>query len=156
MSRPMTQRMPSPDEAPPRFDDSLGYLVRDLYRAIIRMLTQRLADHGVQVASWYFLRVLWEEEGLTQRELAARVNTVEPAAVTALRSLEQAGHIRRERSPTDRRKTYVFLTDRGRALQTTLLPISREVNDAAAAALSQAERQLLEALLRRARSGMPD
>lgn len=150
-----------PNDVPPavpesvRFDESLGFLVRDLYRAMIRMLSQRLSEHGILVAGWYFLRVLWEQDGLTQRELAARVGTVEPTAVTALRVLEQQGYVTRVRNPADRRKSEVFLTDAGRALQATLLPISNEVNEAASAALTPAERQMLEALLRRARSGMP-
>jgi DNA-binding MarR family transcriptional regulator len=150
----LNESPPSPP-APTAFEETLGYLVRDLYRAIMRMLSQRLSEHGIHVSSWYFLRVLWEEDGLTQRELAARVGTVEPTAVTALRQLEQQGYVRRERHATDRRKSLVSLTESGRALQTVLMPISREVNEAAAAALSPAERQMLEALLRRARSGMP-
>jgi DNA-binding MarR family transcriptional regulator len=141
--------------APVPFEDTLGYLIRDYYRAIVRMLTQRLSEHGMHVSCWYFLRVLWEENGLTQRELAARVGTVEPTAVTALRQLEEQGYVRRERIAHDRRKTRVSLTESGRALEEVLLPISREVNDAACATLTQAERRMLEALLRRARSGLP-
>lgn len=140
---------------PVSFEDTLGFLVRDFYRAMIRMLTQRLSEHGIHVSSFYFLRVLWEEDGLTQRELAARVGTVEPTAVTALRQLEQQGYVRRERIASDRRKSRVSLTESGRALKEVLLPVSREVNEAAAATLTQAERQMLEALLRRARSGLP-
>jgi DNA-binding MarR family transcriptional regulator len=145
----------SPDQQPAAFDETLGFQVRDLHRAIMRMLSQRLSEHGMHVAGWYFLRVLWQQDGLTQRELAARVGTVEPTAVTALRALEQQGYIRRERNASDRRKSQVFLTDAGRALRETLLPISNEVNEAAAAALAPAERQILMGLLRRARSGMP-
>jgi DNA-binding MarR family transcriptional regulator len=141
--------------APVRFEETLGFLVRDFYRAIARMLTQRLSEHGIHVSCYYFLRVLWEEDGITQRELAARVGTVEPTAVTALRQLEQQGYVRRERTANDRRKSRVSLTESGRALKTRLLPISREVNEAAGAALTDAERQALESLLRRARSGLP-
>jgi hypothetical protein len=51
---------------------SLGYLVRDANRAFQRLLERRISPHGVTRGQWYFLRVLWEEDGLSQRELSAR------------------------------------------------------------------------------------
>ena len=49
---------------------SLGYLVRDANRAFQRLLERRISPHGVTRGQWYFLRVLWEEDGLSQRELS--------------------------------------------------------------------------------------
>ena len=56
---------------------SLGYLVRDANRAFQRLLERRISPHGVTRGQWYFLRVLWEEDGLSQRELSARVGMME-------------------------------------------------------------------------------
>lgn len=44
----------------------------------------------------YFLRVLWKEDGLTQREPARRVGIRKPTAVITLRGMEAAGHALRE------------------------------------------------------------
>ena len=82
---------------------SLGYLVRDANRAFQRLLERRISPHGVTRGQWYFLRVLWEEDGLSQRELSARVGMMEPTTVIALRGMEKAGLIRRVRSTDDRR-----------------------------------------------------
>ena len=49
---------------------SLGYLVRDANRAFQRLLERRISPHGVTRGQWYFLRVLWKEDGLSQRELS--------------------------------------------------------------------------------------
>ena len=76
-------------------EDSLGFQVRDLNRLMQRALAARLARHGVAPGAWYVLRVLWEEDGLTQRELAARIGMQEPTAVIALRGMEEAGWITR-------------------------------------------------------------
>src|SRR3954465_10604952 len=73
---------------------SLGYLIRDANRAFQRLLEKRIAPHGVTRGQWYFLRVLWEEDGISQRELSLRVGMMEPTTVIALRSMEKAGHIR--------------------------------------------------------------
>ncbi len=45
--------------------------------------------YGLKRGQWYFLRVLWTEDGLSQRELSARVGTMEPTTVIALRSMER-------------------------------------------------------------------
>ena len=111
---------------------SLGYLVRDANRAVQRLLERRISPHGVTRGQWYFLRVLWEEDGLSQRELSGRVGMMEPTTVIALRGMEKAGLIRRERSDDDRRITRVHLTPKARRLRDRLLQISQGVNDQAA------------------------
>ena len=73
-------------------------------RAFQRLLEKRIAAYGVKRGQWYFLRVLWTEDGLSQRELSARVGTMEPTTVIALRSMEKSGLIRRVRSADDKRK----------------------------------------------------
>ena len=84
--------------------ESSGYLVRDAHRAFQRLLEKRIAPHGVTRGQWYFLRVLWTEDGLSQRELSARVGMMEPTTVIALRSMEKSGLIRRVRSAEDKRR----------------------------------------------------
>jgi MarR family transcriptional regulator, organic hydroperoxide resistance regulator len=108
---------------------SLGYLIRDANRAFQRLLEKRITPHGVTRGQWYFLRVLWEEDGLSQRELSARVGMMEPTTVIALRGMEKAGLIRRIRGTKDRRVTRVHLTPKARRLRDRLLQISQGVND---------------------------
>ena len=52
---------------------------------------------------------------LSQRELSARVGTMEPTTVIALRSMEKSGLIRRVRSSDDKRRSQVWLTPEGAA-----------------------------------------
>ncbi|MBU8539613.1 MarR family winged helix-turn-helix transcriptional regulator [Falsiroseomonas tokyonensis] len=138
------------------FEDSLGYLVRDLNRRIQRSLQARIQPSGATLGAWYFLRVLWEEESLTQRELAQRIGMQEPTAVIALRGMEEAGWIIRDRSEEDRRKVHIRLTDAGRALRETLLPEAKAVIAQGLEGMSEAEVTTLLDLLRRARANLAD
>jgi hypothetical protein len=76
MSTPMLMRH-SPKTKPPRravaFPPRLssGYLVRDAHRAFQRLLERRIAVYGVTRGQWYFLRVLWTADGLSQNRSAA-------------------------------------------------------------------------------------
>jgi DNA-binding MarR family transcriptional regulator len=121
-------------EFPPH--ESAGYLVRDAHRAFQRLLEQRIAPYGVTRGQWYFLRVLWTEDGLSQRELSQRVGMMEPTTVIALQSMEKAGLVRRERSAEDKRKAQVWLTPKARRLKYRLLPVAREITMQARAGVS--------------------
>lgn len=107
---------------------SLGYLLRDTYRAFTKILQARISAHGVTIGQWYFLRALWDEDGLTQRELSQRVGMMEPTTVTALNGMERKGYVKRVRNTEDKRKVNIYLTDRGRALRNVLLPHAIDVN----------------------------
>ena len=118
---------------------SIGYLVRDANRAFQKVLERRIGPHGVSRGQWYFLRVLWEEDGLSQRELSARVGMMEPTTVIALRGMEKAGLVRRVRGSDDRRVTRVHLTPKARRLRESLLQISQGVNDQGAEGIDPGE-----------------
>lgn len=109
-------------------DRSIGYLVRDVHRAFYRMLQNRITAYGVTMGHWFFLRALWDEDGLTQRELSQRVGMMEPTTVTALNSMERRGLVERVRNPHDRRKVNIFLTAKGRSLRDVLLPCAADVS----------------------------
>jgi DNA-binding MarR family transcriptional regulator len=134
-SRPATPFKPRRAvEFPPRL--SSGYLVRDAHRAFQRLLERRIAPYGVSRGQWYFLRVLWNADGLTQRELSARVGMMEPTTVIALRSMERSGLIRRVRDDDDRRKVRVLLTAKAKRLRNELLTIARGITDDAEQGIS--------------------
>jgi MarR family transcriptional regulator, organic hydroperoxide resistance regulator len=128
---------------------SSGFLVRDANRAFQRLLEKRIAPHGVARGQWYFLRVLWSEDGLSQRELSARVGTMEPTTVIALRSMEKSGLIRRERSSDDKRRSQVWLTAKAQRLRNDLLAIARGITDAAEDGVSRDELAQFRRVIRR-------
>ena len=129
----------SADAVDLRPGQSLGYLFRDTFRRFSRELLERIEPHGVGLGQWYFLRELWVEDGLSQRELSARTGMDDNTTVSAMRSLEKLGAIRRIRDPDDARRRLVYLTTRGKRLKTRLLPLAVDVNAIAAADLSEKE-----------------
>lgn len=120
-------------------NESSGYLVRDAHRAFQRLLERRIAPHGVTRGQWYFLRVLWSEDDLSQRELSTRVGMMEPTTVIALRGMEKAGLIRRVRSTNDRRVTHVRLTAKAKRMRDGLLKLARGINAQADEGISAAD-----------------
>src|SRR3982074_3113521 len=95
----------------------LAHLVKDATRALVRALQMRLAEHEVSFGHWTFLRILWESDGLTQRELSREAGVMEPTTFAALKTMEMCGYVLRRQLPGNRRKVHIFLTSRGRALK---------------------------------------
>jgi DNA-binding MarR family transcriptional regulator len=135
------------DILPPRL--SSGYLVRDAHRAFQRLLERRIAPYGVTRGQWYFLRVLWAADGLTQRELSARVGMMEPTTVIALRGMERAQLIRRLRADDDRRKVRVFLTAKAKRLCDELLTVARGITNEAEEGIGARELALFRRVIAR-------
>ena len=145
-TRPMKRSAPTGEVDLP-FADSVGYQIRATHRALQRFLQSKIEPHGITLGMWYFLRALWHQDGLTQRELSNRAGTMEPTTLSAILIMEKKGLVRRVRNRDDRRKWHIHLTPKGRALKAKLLPLAREVVDTAVHNLSRGEvAQLLRAL----------
>lgn len=157
----MMDERPAAAGRAPAFDvdleRSVGYLIRATNRLILARLQALLEPHGVTLGQYFVLRELWENEGLTQRELSARVGIHEPSTVAALDALERRGLVRRVRSTEDRRKTHVHLTPEGRGLRTPFLGYAASIIDDATGEFGPGEvdtfRRLLQTLKRNLERG---
>jgi DNA-binding MarR family transcriptional regulator len=120
-------------------NDRLSHLVKDATRAIVRALQIRLREHSVAFGHWAFLRVLWETDGLTQRELSEQVGVMEPTTFSALNAMEKLGLIKRSQARRNKKNVFVHLTRKGRLLKNKLVPLAVEVNDIAIVNLTPAD-----------------
>lgn len=120
-------------------NDRMAHLVKDATRGFLRALQVRLAGRDVQLGHWTFLRILWEHDGLTKRELSMEAGVMEPTTVVALKAMEQLGYVTLERRPDNRKNIYVFLTPMGRKLKRTLVPLAEEVNAVALKGIAAAD-----------------
>jgi DNA-binding MarR family transcriptional regulator len=118
-------------------NDRLAHLVKDAARAMVRALQMRLAEHSVTFGHWTFLRILWETDGLTQKELSVQAGVMEPTTFAAVKAMEALGYVQRQQTPDNKKNMHVFLTVDGRALRDKLVPLAEEVNDIGVKGLSE-------------------
>lgn len=130
-------------------ENSIGYLARIVFRSFSRLLERGTLTHDVSAGQWRFLRQLWREDGITQRELSERVGMREPTTVVALKGLEKAGFITRKKTDDDRRKTFIYLTPHAKKLELVLAPMNAEVHEVATRGMTDEEVETLQALMRR-------
>lgn len=131
------------------FDDSIGYLARLIFRSFSRLREHQTREYGISSGQWTFLRQLWREDGISQRELSCRIAMRDATTAVSLRTLERAGLVRRDVNRSDRREILVHLTPRGRSLEKQLLPVTAEIQVLATRSLSDAEVDTLRLLMLR-------
>lgn len=143
-SKPTSSREPTTQailrhwrEAVP--NDRLAHLIKDATRGLTRALQMRLTEYSVSFGHWTFLRILWEADGITQRDLSEKAGLMEPTTFSALKAMERLGYVTRRQQPDSRKKVYVFLTPEGRALRDKLVPLAEEVNQIAVAGVAPAQ-----------------
>ncbi|WP_433706421.1 MarR family winged helix-turn-helix transcriptional regulator [Paraburkholderia sacchari] len=112
-------------------DERIAHLVKDAYRGLSSALQARLRAHDVMYGHWTFLRILWQTDGITQRQLSDQAGVREPTTFSAVQSMEKLGYVTRQKMPDNRKQVRVFLTPKGASLRALLIPAAEEVNDIA-------------------------
>ncbi len=108
--------------------DRLAHLIKETMRGLTRVFQMRLREHSVSSGHWVFLRILWEQDGLTLSELSEAAGLMVPTTFSAIQVMERLGYVTRTQQSGNRRKVYVSLTSKGRALRNQLVPIAETVN----------------------------
>lgn len=78
-------------------------------------VARHLAGIGLHIGQDLLLLALQHADGLSQRELADRLEVEQATVGVALRRMEGAGFVRRRPAPDDARVRQVVLTEQGRA-----------------------------------------
>lgn len=100
-----------------RLDDQLCFALYAASHAVGRAYQPLLAPLGLTYLQYVTMMVLWEEEGLTVKEVGGRLQLDSATLTPLLKRMEAAGLVTRDRDTADLRVVRVGLTDRGRALE---------------------------------------
>jgi DNA-binding MarR family transcriptional regulator len=126
--------------------------VGGIHRRIKWMHDETLDELGLTMSDWHVLTALrWAGEPYRRKagELARRADLTSGAMTSRLDALEKEGLVRRLRDPADRRSVVVELTDKGRRKHEQTMGIQADKEALLAAALTDHEKEQLNALLRR-------
>lgn len=100
--------------------DNLVRQIGLLYRYMMRALEAETAPLGMGAGRFAYLFILYINEGVTQQEIAYRMQADKAAVARTLVQLEMQGYVDRRSDPDDGRVTRVYLTDKSRKLQAKL------------------------------------
>jgi len=134
--------------------ENLDFLLAQVCRLHYIRAHQLLEGIGLYRGQPPVLHALWEQEGLTQSELAERLN-VSPATMTKmLQRMERAGFVLRMTDADDQRVSRVFLTEAGRSIKSSVESIFQTMETETFAGFTAQERDLLRRFLRQIRKNL--
>ena len=127
---------------------------------VIRLLTraqkllraaadEAMSAHGVRIGQNLVLEVLWERDGLSPGELAARLQVATPTVVNTATRMVKDGLIDRRPDPGDRRLVRLYLTEKGRSAQAPIEEARARLAAHALATLTAEERDTLATALQK-------
>jgi len=109
------KRKPTPDHL--LLDQQLCFAVYAASRSITGIYRPLLEALGLTYPQYLVMLVLWEQDGLTVRELGQRLQLDSGTLTPLLKRLQSAGLVSRQRRTDDERAVDIRLTPAGRALR---------------------------------------
>lgn len=92
--------------------DLYDFVIRQNWHKVSRMYNQKTAQIGI-TSSMGFLLMIIEKAGTPSTQLGPRMG-MEPTSLSrTLKTMEDAGFIRRELDTVDKRKVLIYLTEKG-------------------------------------------
>ena len=82
---------------------SPGYLINHVARLFARGLAARIKPLGITIGTFPVLLELWEEDGLTQKQLVERLDIEQATMANTLSRMERDGLIVRKKDEADGR-----------------------------------------------------
>lgn len=114
-----------------------------------RLVMRLLAEDGLHPAQAGCLWMLGTEDGMSQSDLAGRLNVAKPTVTTMLQKMEAAGLIERRRDEHDQRLTRIYVTPAGKQASGKMREVHRDMLQNTVGRMSEKDRGDLVRLLQR-------
>jgi len=99
------------------FDNSIGYKVYRTSRAFQKAFDLELRDKvGVTLSQWRVINVLVSFNGITQKEIADKLEVEAPSLIPMIDKLQNLELVERRSDPKDRRINRIYLTKKAESL----------------------------------------
>jgi DNA-binding MarR family transcriptional regulator len=106
-----------------RAKSSVGYLVKRAHAMVMEAMEPALAEQGFTFTQWVVMMYLRDGLAPNAKDLCSQLRHDSGAVTRVIDQLEARGFVQRERSLDDRREVNLRLTDTGRRMVTSLIPL---------------------------------
>jgi len=122
-------------------EKSIGFLLYRTSLAMRQLLQKEIKSNGYDITAeqWGVLSRLWEEDGLSQNEIATKLCKQRPNITRILDELEKNELVIRKSIDNDRRKYVISLTDKGKDTVIALKTVAQEIKAKACEDMSEQE-----------------
>ncbi|MFD2612306.1 MarR family winged helix-turn-helix transcriptional regulator [Paenibacillus gansuensis] len=120
-------------------NDFIGIMIHRADLTLTSQMKKKLAPYDITAEQNIIMLLLWNKDGVTQKEIAEQLNKDQTNIARMIFSLEKKGFIHRVTPEYDRRSLVVWLTEKGRELENLVAPLSLEFNQKITEGLTEEE-----------------
>ena len=127
-----------------------GFYISRIKQINTRLLNKFLAQKNITAFNGEqgrILHVLWENDGISNRELSKKSGLAMSSLTTMLERMEEKKLLERKADENDKRKILIFLTDYAKSLKSKYDEISDKMTEISFEGISDEERLAFEATL---------
>ena len=127
-----------------------GFYISRIKQVNTRLLNKFLAQKNITAFNGEqgrILHVLWENDGISNRELSKKSGLAMSSLTTMLERMEEKKLLERRVDENDKRKILIFLTDYSKSLKSEYDEISDKMTEISFEGISDEERLAFEATL---------
>ncbi|HVN95270.1 MAG TPA: MarR family transcriptional regulator [Syntrophorhabdaceae bacterium] len=124
-------------------------LIRSLSHEFIARELKGSGTADIAPSHGDILHTLYLTDGVPMKEIARGIRKKKNTVTVLTDKLVTLGYVRKEDDTTDKRSTRIFLTEKGRALETTFREVSSKLIRRTYRGFSRAEQDILMAFLER-------
>ena len=127
-----------------------GFYISRIKQVNNRLLNKFLAQKNITAFNGEqgrILHVLWENDGISNRELSKKSGLAMSSLTTMLERMEEKKLLIRKFCPNDKRKSLIFLTDYAKSLKSEYDEISDKMTEISFEGISNEERLAFETTL---------
>lgn len=131
------------------FEDKFTTTLMRLFRAHFNITDEYLKKEGLYHGQPYIIISLYHNEGQSLKELTACRNVKASTTTTMVSRMEKLGLVKKVADEKDRRKTRVYLTDKGREKYNAIINVNNELDDICFEGFSDEQKLLTKMLLKK-------
>ena len=128
-------------------NDCIGIITNIASKRLSEEFNRRLESYGVTRVNWIAIYYIGDNDGISQRELANKMDVNESSIARLLDRMEKEELTVRKKDPHDRRTARVYLTEKGEKLRVSLIPLAEEFQNDVTRGLSSDELETFKKVL---------
>ena len=137
---------------------TLGMLIGQVHRLSTKRFVQNSHTHGLEISldQWLVLGPVWKNDGISQKDIAEFSGKDKTSVTKIIDTLEKKNLVVRVTDQLDHRVKRVVLSQKGRELFLSALPVMAQTRDELRSGISDKEIEALKSILNKIYKNLND
>ena len=137
---------------------TLGMLIGQVHRLSTKRFVQNSHTHGLEISldQWLVLGPVWKNDGISQKDIAEYCGKDKTSVTKIIDTLEKKNLVVRVTDQLDHRVKRVVLSQKGRELFLSALPVMAQTRDELRSGISDKEIEALKTILNKIYNNLND